>query len=135
VRVYGRYYGWRVAGIVVGLMFGAMVLAALAVDGIFSALGLVPSTRPSIDSIVARGVTWNYTAVLNILFTILAVWLFALTVRRGARDPVCGMTVDRGKALSLENGGKRYFFCGPGCRAEFEARKASADAEATSEAG
>ena len=56
VLVYVRYYGWRVAGIVVGLMFGAMVVAALAVDGIFSALGLVPSTRPSIDSIVARGV-------------------------------------------------------------------------------
>ena len=52
--------------------------------------------------------------------------LFALTFRRGARDPVCGMTVDRGKALSLEHGGKRYFFCGPGCRAKFEAREASA---------
>ena len=49
VRVYGRYYGWRVAGIVVGLMFGAMVVAALAVDGIFSALGLVP-----IDAAVDR---------------------------------------------------------------------------------
>ena len=136
VRVYVRYYGWRVAGVVVGLMFGAMVLAALAVDGIFSALGLVPSTRPSIDSIVARGVTWNYTAVLNILFTLVAVGLFALTLRRGARDPVCGMTVDRGKALSVEHGGKRYFFCGPGCRAKFEAaRAASEEVEAAGEAG
>ncbi len=126
VIIYGRYYGWRVAGIVVGLMFGAMVLAALAVDGIFSWLGLVPSTRPSIDSIVERGITWNYTAVLNILFTIVAAVLVALTLRRGARDPVCGMTVDRSKALSLEHNGKRYFFCGPGCRAKFEAREASA---------
>jgi P-type Cu+ transporter len=47
--------------------------------------------------------------------------LFALTFRRGARDPVCGMTVDRSKALSLEHAGRRYFFCGPGCRAKFEA--------------
>jgi len=47
--------------------------------------------------------------------------LFGLTLRRGARDPVCGMSVDRSKAPSLEYGGKRYFFCGPGCRAKFEA--------------
>jgi Cu+-exporting ATPase len=31
------------------------------------------------------------------------------------------MTVDRAKALSLEHGGRPYFFCGPGCRAKFEA--------------
>jgi uncharacterized membrane protein YraQ (UPF0718 family)/YHS domain-containing protein len=138
VRVYVRYYGWRVAGIVVGLMFGAMVVAALAVDGIFSALGLVPSTRPSIDSIAERGVELNYTAVLNILFTVVAVALFGLTLRRGARDPVCGMTVDRAKALSAQHAGRRYFFCGPGCRVRFEAeperyapsRAASADPEA-----
>jgi hypothetical protein len=130
VLVYRRYYGWRVAGIVVGLMFAAMVVAALAVDGIFSALGLVPSTRPSIDSIVERGVTWNYTAVLNIVFTLVAAALFALTLRRGARDPVCGMTVDRGTALSVEHRGRRYFFCGPGCRAKFEATAASAGPEA-----
>jgi YHS domain-containing protein len=102
-------------------MFGAMVVAALVVDGIFSGLGLVPSTRPSIGSITERDVTWNYTAVLNIVFTFVAVGLFALTLRRGARDPVCGMTVDRSQALSAELDGTRYFFCGPGCRAKFEA--------------
>src|SRR4029079_10614932 len=121
VLVYGRYYGWRVARIVVGLMFGAMVVAALAVDGIFSALGLVPSTRPSVDSIVERGVSWKYTAVLNNVFTALAGALCVLTRRRGARDPVCGMTVDRGTALTAERGGRTYFFCGPGCRAKVEA--------------
>jgi len=130
VLVYGRYYGWRVASIVVGLMFGAMVVAALAVDGIFSALGLVPSTRPSVDSIVERGVSWNYTAVLNIVFTLIAAALFGLTLRRGARDPVCGMTVDRGTALTAERGGRTYFFCGPGCRAKFEAATAASAAAA-----
>ncbi|HSS79660.1 MAG TPA: YHS domain-containing protein, partial [Gaiellaceae bacterium] len=129
VLVYGRYYGWRVAGIVVALMFGAMVVAALAVDGIFSALGLVPSTRPSVNSIVERGVSWNYTAVLNIVFTLVAVALFALTLRRGARDPVCGMTVDRSTALTAERGGRTHFFCGPGCRAKFEAATAAPPAE------
>ncbi|MDX6506580.1 MAG: uncharacterized protein QOG06_1224 [Gaiellaceae bacterium] len=121
VVVYGRYYGWRVAALLVGLMFGAMAAAALAIDGIFDATGLMPTQRPSIQSVTERGISWNYTAVLNIVFTLVAAVLFGLTLRRGARDPVCGMTVDRSKALSLEHGGKRRFFCGPGCRAKFEA--------------
>jgi YHS domain-containing protein len=98
-----------------------MVAAALAVDGLFSVSGLLPETRPSIDSITARGITWNYTAVLNIVFTIVFAVLMALTMRRGARDPVCGMTVDRHTALSSEHGGTRHFFCGPGCQGKFSA--------------
>jgi YHS domain-containing protein len=31
------------------------------------------------------------------------------------------MAVDRGNALSLELDGRRYYFCGPGCCAKFEA--------------
>jgi uncharacterized membrane protein YraQ (UPF0718 family)/YHS domain-containing protein len=121
VLVYGRYYGWRLTAVIVGLMFGAMVAAALAVDGIFSAAGLVPEKRPSIESITERGIAWNYTTVLNIVFTFVAAALFGLTLRGAARDPVCGMSVDHGKALSAEHHGRRYFFCGPGCRSKFEA--------------
>jgi uncharacterized membrane protein YraQ (UPF0718 family)/YHS domain-containing protein len=121
VLIYRRYYGWKITAVIVSLMFGAMVVAALAIDGIFSAAGLVPDERPSIESITERGITWNYTAVLNIVFTLVAAALFALTVRRRAHDPVCGMAVDRGNALSLEHGGTRYYFCGPGCRDRFAA--------------
>jgi uncharacterized protein len=136
VLVYRRYYGGRVTVVIVGLMFTAIVLSALAVDGIFSAAGLVPTTRPSIDSIAARGISWNYTTALNILFTLVAAGLVALTLRRGARDPVCGMTVDRRKALTLDVDGHTYYFCGPGCRAKFEARLAAEAMEgAAAEAG
>jgi uncharacterized membrane protein YraQ (UPF0718 family)/YHS domain-containing protein len=121
VLIYRRYYGWKVTAVIVSLMFGAMVVAALTIDGIFSGAGLVPEERPSIESITERGITWNYTAVLNIVFTLVAAALFALTLRRGATDPVCGMTVDGGSALSLEHGGRRYYFCGPGCRDTFAA--------------
>jgi uncharacterized protein len=121
VLVYGRYYGWRVTAVLVGIMFGAIVAAALAVDGIFSALGLIPEERPSIDSITERGIAWNYTTVLNIAFTLVAAALIGLTIRRGARDPVCGMTVDGRSTETTEHRGRRYFFCGPGCRARFEA--------------
>ena len=121
VLIYRRYYGWKITAVIVSLMFGAMVVAALAIDGIFSAAGLVPEERPSIESVTERGITWNYTAVLNIVFTAVAVGLIGLTLRRSAQDPVCGMTVDRGKAVSIEYRGKTYFFCGAGCRSKFEA--------------
>ena len=136
VLIYARYYGWRLTALLVGIMFGVMVAAALAVDGIFSWLGLVPEARPSIDSITERGISWNYTTALNIVSTLVAAALFALTMRSGARDPVCGMTVDRGKAEASEHRGSRYFFCGPGCRSRFEAnpeRYAAREASAAPE--
>ncbi len=37
-------------------------------------------------------------------------------------DPVCGMSVERGKAASIEeHDGKMYLFCGKGCAARFRA--------------
>jgi uncharacterized protein len=122
VIVYRRYYGARLTWRLVAIMFATMVVAALVVDGIFSAAGLVPSDRPSVDSIVARGVSWNYTTFLNVIFLLVAAWLLALTMRRGTRDPVCGMTVDRtAGGPTVVHGGRRYFFCGEDCRARFEA--------------
>jgi uncharacterized protein len=122
VIAYVKYYGRDLTARLVAIMFAAIVLAALAVDGIFSALGLVPSERPSIDSISSRGISWNYTTFLNLLFFGVAAALFGLTLRRGARDPVCGMTVDRhaGKPTATYRG-QTYHFCGAGCRAKFEA--------------
>jgi hypothetical protein len=73
--------------LLVGVMFGSMVAAALAVDGIFSAAGLIPEHRPSIDSITSRGIMWNYTTFLNIVFTLVAAGLVGLTLPRGTRDP------------------------------------------------
>jgi YHS domain-containing protein/uncharacterized membrane protein YraQ (UPF0718 family) len=121
VLIYGRYYGWRLTALLVGIMFAVMVAAALVVDGIFGAAGLIPEHRPSIDSITSRGITWNYTTFLNIVFSLVAAALVGLTLRRGARDPVCGMTVDRGTALTSEFHGRTFYFCSPGCRDRFEA--------------
>ena len=125
VIAYTKFYGRELTARLVAIMFVSMVLAALAVDGIFSALGLVPTSRPSIDSISSRGISWNYTTVLNIVFLAIAAALFGLTLRRGAKDPVCGMTVDRGagKPTSVYEG-RAYYFCGEGCKARFDAEPA-----------
>ena len=47
----------------------------------------------------------DYKLVLNAIGLVLFLGLLALTRRRGAVDPVCGMTVDREKAVRLERDG------------------------------
>ncbi len=37
------------------------------------------------------------------------------------RDPVCGMEIDEKKApLRSDYQGRTYYFCAPGCKAEFD---------------
>jgi len=120
--IYRKYYGGRFAAKLVAAMLVAMVAAALLVDGVFSLAGLVPETRPRIEDVTERGIEWNYTTWLNILFLGVAAALVGLTLRRGAKDPVCGMTVDRTKsAWRSEAGGRTFVFCGAGCKQRFDA--------------
>jgi uncharacterized membrane protein YraQ (UPF0718 family)/YHS domain-containing protein len=120
--IYRKYYGTRFALKLAALMFAVMVLAALVVDLLFSALGLVPETRPSIESITERGIELNYTAALNLLFTLVGAALVWLTVRRGFSDPVCGMRVDRYQTPHRSQWqGRPVFFCSAGCKQSFDA--------------
>ena len=90
VLVYRRYYGGRLTAQLVAIMLAAMVASALAVDGIFSAAGLIPKHRPSIDSIAARGISWNYTTALDIVFTLVAAGLIGLTMRPAREEAAAG---------------------------------------------
>ena len=120
--IYRKYYGTKVTALISGIMFGAIVLASLAVNAIFGVANLVPKTRPAIESITGRGIAWNYTTFLNIVFLGVAAALIGLTLRRGARDPVCGMTVDRAKTpFRSEWKGQTYYFCSAGCKDRFDA--------------
>jgi YHS domain-containing protein len=121
VLAYRKFYGGRAAARIVALMLVAMITAALVVDVVFTAAGLVPTQRPSIDSITSRGIGWNYTTVLNILFLFVAAALVALTLRRGAKDPVCGMTVDRRKTSQHSRfAGTTVYFCSAHCKHRFD---------------
>jgi YHS domain-containing protein len=99
-------------------MFVTMVLAALAIDLVFSGFGLIPSARPTTDDVFGS-IEVDYKLALNIVATLVFAALIGLTLRHGATDPVCGMTVDKGKALRLERDGHTYFFCSEHCRAAF----------------
>jgi uncharacterized membrane protein YraQ (UPF0718 family)/YHS domain-containing protein len=117
---YRKYYGTAFAIRITALMFVTMVLAALVIDLVFGSLGLIPSTRPSTKDVFGS-IQVDYKLVLNVLALALFVALFALTMRRGVTDPVCGMKVDRSKALTAERQGRTHFFCSDDCRGQFVA--------------
>jgi uncharacterized membrane protein YraQ (UPF0718 family)/YHS domain-containing protein len=121
LAIYRKYYGTTFAVRVTGLMFTTMVIAALVVDGIFSALGLIPSGARPTRADIFSSVHVDYKLGLNVLGAVVFAALFWLTVRRGATDPVCGMKVDRDKAVTEEFGGQTYYFCSTHCRHAFEA--------------
>ena len=79
-----------------------------------------PPTRADVFS----HITLDYKAALNALALLAFAALLWLTIRRGATDPVCGMTVDRAKALTATVSGKTYYFCSSGCLASFKRDRA-----------
>jgi uncharacterized membrane protein YraQ (UPF0718 family)/YHS domain-containing protein len=121
IAIYRKYYGTAFALRITALMYVTIVLAALAVDGLFSAAGLIPTgPRPTRDDIFGS-IELDYKLALNVLALVVFAALFLLTARRGATDPVCGMKVDRARALTADVGGRRLYFCSQHCRHEYEA--------------
>jgi YHS domain-containing protein len=121
IAIYRKYYGGAYASRIVVLMLLTMIAAALVVDGLFSTLGLVPRGARPTRSDVFGSVALDYKLVLNLLGVALFATLFAITARRGATDPVCGMKVDRVTALRRDHLGGAYYFCSPGCDEAFAA--------------
>jgi hypothetical protein len=83
VIAYRKYYGWPFAIRITALMFVTMVLAALAIDGIFAGLDLIPSDRPSTDEVFSE-IQLDYKAVLNGIALLAFAALIYLTVRTEA---------------------------------------------------
>src|SRR3954447_9311402 len=119
LAAYRKYYGTAFAVRITALMFVTMLLAAIVIDLIFSGLGLVPHTRPT-TSDVFGSIGVDYKLALNVLGFLVFGALMWLTVRRGATDPVCGMSVDKVKAVRVRYEGTTYFFCSEHCKAAFQ---------------
>ena len=115
IVAYRKYYGTSFALRITALMFVTMVIAALVINALFGGLGLIPTgTRPSRGDIFGS-IRLDYKLALNILGVVIFGVLFWLTARRGVTDPVCGMKVDREKAVTKEVGGETYYFCSDHC--------------------
>ena len=90
VAAYRKYYGTGFALRITALMLVTIVLAALIVEGLFSAMGLIPETRPTRDEVFGS-IEIDYKLFLNLLATAVLVLLFALTRRQRARHPHGGL--------------------------------------------
>lgn len=70
LNIYRKYYGGRVAVFLLATFYVAMAGAALIIEFLFQALGLVPTHRTA--AVAATTITLNYTSVLNVVFLLLA---------------------------------------------------------------
>ena len=81
LNIYRKYYGMKMAAFLFATFYAAMAGAALVVELIFGALGLVPAQRNA--RVVDASITWNYTTWLNIFFLALAGFLGWRFLRTG----------------------------------------------------
>jgi hypothetical protein len=82
VLAYRKYYGTGFALRITALMFVTMVCAALIVDLLFGALGLIPEgTRPSREDVFGT-IELDYKFVLNVVAFVVFAVLMVLSTRR-----------------------------------------------------
>ena len=127
VLIYRKYYGGRLTLRLFVWFYAVMAAAGLIVEGLFQAVGAVPSTRP--EKIVTTRFEWNYTTFLNIAFLVafaVLYWLYRNRERLGgsqkyAIDPVCGMQVEKANAPAhLVDEGSEVWFCSDRCHERYE---------------
>src|SRR5437868_3653035 len=81
IDIYRKYYGWKVAGLIVAVFYVAMALAALLIELLFDLLGLIPSQRSA--QIVETSIILNYITVLDVIFLAVAALLLVRFFRTG----------------------------------------------------
>jgi uncharacterized protein len=120
ILIYRKYYGASYTWRTVALMFVTMVIAGLLVNGLFSLLGAIPSGPRPTRADIFGSLQANYKLFLNVLGVVIFAALFWITARRGATDPMCGMKVDRRKAVSKQIGARTFYFCSEHCMHAYE---------------
>ncbi|CAG6398648.1 membrane hypothetical protein [Actinacidiphila cocklensis] len=81
LNIYRKYYGARMAVLLLGTFYLASVIAGYIVEFTFGGLGLIPDQADA--KLPMEGVTWNYTTWLNIAFLLLAAALLIRFFRTG----------------------------------------------------
>jgi len=128
LMIYRRYYGTRLMLRMLVVFWALMSTAGLITELLFRGAGLVPTVRPT--TVAPAHFSWNYTTYLNLVFLALfgvLYWLYRNRARWGggeryARDPVCGMQVEKAHApASRHHAGEQQFFCSDHCAQRFDA--------------
>ena len=96
VHINAKYYGWRVALYIAGIMFVSIVLTALILNGLFSFLGIVPESRRVVSEITQFKI--DYTFWMNLIFVWIAAGLVSLHKKYLQSHEM--------KMMDMESGGK-----------------------------
>lgn len=96
VHINAKYYGWRVALYIAGVMYISIVCTALILNGLFSLLGIVPESARVVSEITQFKI--DYTFWMNIVFTVIAGVLIWLNKRYLQNHKM--------KMMDMEGGGK-----------------------------
>lgn len=89
LNIYRKYYGLRMSLFLLVTFYLAMVLAALAVEGLFGVFGWIPVERQA--NVGEAAFSLNYTTVLNLLTLALAGWLYMRYRRTGGPEMMRSM--------------------------------------------
>jgi uncharacterized membrane protein YraQ (UPF0718 family)/YHS domain-containing protein len=127
--IYRKYFGTAITLRLLAAFWAAMSAAGLATEYLVRAVHLVPKVGTHIVPLTHAGA--NYTTVLNALAAIgfgVLYWLYrsrtagASGADRYAKDPVCGMQVEKAIAPArLQLGPQTLYFCSDHCSAKFAA--------------
>lgn len=96
VHINAKYYGWRVALYIAGIMFVSIVITALILNGLFGLIGIIPESQREITEITQFKI--DYTFWMNLAFVWVAGWL-AWQNRKYLEDHDMRM-------MDMEGGGK-----------------------------
>lgn len=96
VHINAKYYGWRVALYIAGVMYVSIVATALILNGLFSLLGIVPESARVVSEITQFRI--DYTFWMNIVFTVMAGTLIWLNKKYLQNHDM--------KVMKMEGGGK-----------------------------
>ena len=89
IDIYRKYYGWKVAALIVVVFYIAMAAAAVIVEFLFSLLGLIPQHRSA--QIVETTISLNYTTMLNVIFLAIAAFLLVRFFRTAGPEMLAHM--------------------------------------------
>ncbi len=101
LSIYRKYYGLKMAVFLALTSYAAMVTAGLIIEGLFSLLHLIPTTRHAL--VLDPHITLNYTSVLNIAFLGLSGMLLARYLKTGGPEMMAMMDSPDGGHCSHES--------------------------------
>jgi hypothetical protein len=126
--IYRKLYGVQLTVRLLGVFWLVMSVSGLVVEELYRAAGILPATRP--HHVATEHLGWDHTTILDIGFLILFAVIVVVDRRcrpesaSHARDPVCGMQVERANAGAvLTTGDGPVYFCSTTCRDRYQRRE------------